>query len=569
VGLTAPEPYSKRPLVDIATDGQEEDRPATGRGQVLLRPSAVPSAGQADQLLHMYRLSDPALAELALEPLLQELLDRTKAILAVDTVAILLIDDLGRELVARAARGVEEEVERGVRIPLGGGFAGRIATERTPIFIADVDHADIMNPILREVGIRSLLGVPLIVEGSAIGVLHVGTLTPREFTEEDAALLQLAASRVAPAIERVRLFEALEREHRGAVALQRSLLPERLPDIPGVDAAARYLPARDEVGGDWYDVIELPRGLVGVAIGDVAGHGVRAAALMGQLRTGLRAYALEGHSPAETLKRLDRLLQAAQSRAMATAAYAVLAPETGEVVLANAGHPPGVVISASGEARLLDVASAPPLGALRYPTYNEHRTTLAPGDALLLYTDGLVERRDESLVDRIEELRATAAVVATADAMCTHITEALVPELGTADDVALVVVRTEPLQPTLQLRMPAEPSVLVYVRRALRRWLVGHGASAEDVSALVLAAGEACANAIEHAYAPRRAAYELHAAYAAGTVTLVVRDRGRWRPPRGENRGRGLKLVEAMVDELEVHADDRGTEVVMRRRIGS
>src|SRR5439155_4543772 len=123
----------------------------------------------------------------------------------------------------------------------------------------------------RQSGIRSMLGVPLIVEADLLGVLHVGTLQLRTFTNEDAALLQLAASRAAFAIERARLFEALEREHRVAVTLQRSLLPDRLPDLVGVRVAARYFPARDEVGGDWYDVIDLPGGQVGIAIGDVVG----------------------------------------------------------------------------------------------------------------------------------------------------------------------------------------------------------------------------------------------------------------------------------------------------------
>src|SRR4029453_9187271 len=143
----------------------------------------------------------------------------------------------------------------------------------------------------------------------------------------------------APAIERARLFEALDREHRGAVALQRSLLPDRLPDLVGIETAARYLPARDEVGGDWYDVVDLPGGSVGRATGDVAGHGLRAAALMGQLRTGLRAYALEGRAPGETLKLLDRLLQTLSGRGMATAGYAIVDPATGALRYASAGHP--------------------------------------------------------------------------------------------------------------------------------------------------------------------------------------------------------------------------------------
>src|ERR1700745_1337982 len=137
--------------------------------------------------------------------------------LARDTVAILLYEEDSDQLIARAAKGIEEEVERGVRLPLGQGFAGRIAAERVAIFIADVDHADILNPILRQKGIRSLLGVPLIVEGHLVGVLHVGSLTPRTFGEADLALLELAAARMAPAIERARLYLALEHEHRVAM----------------------------------------------------------------------------------------------------------------------------------------------------------------------------------------------------------------------------------------------------------------------------------------------------------------------------------------------------------------
>jgi anti-sigma regulatory factor (Ser/Thr protein kinase)/putative methionine-R-sulfoxide reductase with GAF domain len=550
-------------------DPQHSAQP--GHGQVFLGTSGSPPIGPgAEQLLHVYRLSEQALAELPLEALLDELLSRTREILSVDTVAILLLDENGKELVARAAKGLEEEVERGVRLPLGGGFAGRIAAERTPIFIADVDHADILNPILREKGIRSLLGVPLIVDGRAIGVLHVGTLERREFTNDDAALLQVVAVRAGPAIERAHLYAELDREHRSAVALQRSLLPEGVPDIVGVDIAARYLPARDEVGGDWYDVIALADGLVGLAIGDVAGHGVRAAALMGQLRTGLRAYALDGHPPGEVLKRLDRLLQTIRGEGMATAAYAVLDPGTGALRLSSAGHPPAVLVPASGEARLLESAPGPPLGTLPYGSYLETRAIVAPGETLMLYTDGLVERRREPLTAGLERLRLHASVVASADALCQRVLERLVPPEGADDDVAMVVVRNLPIAPQMRLRFPASPQVLAQIRQILRRWLHAHGASSQDIAALTLACGEACANAIEHAYSPGPMSFELEVAYGDGVVTLAVRDAGRWRAAsRDPNRGRGLLMIEATVDELDLRSTDTGTEVVMRRRIGS
>ncbi|HET6550167.1 MAG TPA: GAF domain-containing protein, partial [Solirubrobacter sp.] len=145
-------------------------------------------AWSPDMLHALQRVTDAALTYLSLEDLLQELLQRMTEILDTDTAAFLLLDDSAGELVARAAKGIEEEVEQGVRIPVGRGFAGRIAAERRPIAIEDVDHADIMNPILRERGVRSLLGVPLLVEGEVLGVLHVGTREPRHFSPADAEL---------------------------------------------------------------------------------------------------------------------------------------------------------------------------------------------------------------------------------------------------------------------------------------------------------------------------------------------------------------------------------------------
>ena len=253
----------------------------------------------------LQRVTDAALAYLPADELLTELLERITEILHVDTAAILLLEPSGEMLRARAAKGIEEEVEQGVRIPVGRGFAGRVAATRTAVTIEDVDHADILNPILREKGIRSLLGVPLLVTGRVLGVLHVGSLTPRDFTADDRELLQLAADRAAIAIEHAQLFE----ERRIAETLQRHLLPQELPAIAGLELACRYLPAGGtSLGGDWYDVFELPGGRVALAVGDVVGHGVVAAAVMAQLRTALRAYAAEGHPPALVVESVNRLM---------------------------------------------------------------------------------------------------------------------------------------------------------------------------------------------------------------------------------------------------------------------
>jgi serine phosphatase RsbU (regulator of sigma subunit)/anti-sigma regulatory factor (Ser/Thr protein kinase) len=534
-------------------------------GQVVLAPVS-PDLVSPDQLRPLSRLSDPALSELSLDEFLDELLVRVREVLSVDTVAILLLDRDTDQLVARAAKGIEEEVERGVRIPIGQGFAGRIAAERVAVFIADVDHADILNPILRDKGISSLLGVPLIVEGNLIGVLHVGSLTPREFGQQDLAALQAAAARAAPGIEQARLLSAFEHEHRVAMVLQRSLLPKRLIDFAGVSAAARYLPATDEVGGDWYDIFELPRGRLGVAIGDVVGHGVKAAALMGQLRTALHAYALEEHSPARTLELVDRFAQTIPDSAMATASYAIFDPDTGSLTVASAGHLPPLRVGAESVS-LIELPPAPPLGAIPYGSCAELQTTLLAGEMLVLYTDGLVERPNVRLNASIDKLRDIVSRARSADDACRLAVDELVPAEGPRDDVAMVALQNVRIPSELHMRLPADPRILADMRRLLRRWLRSSGSGDKTTLEITLAVSEACTNAIEHAYSPAPADFELHAATIDGVAEIIVRDAGQWRAPRGVNRGRGLKIIDTVMDEVVVNSAEGGTEILMRTRL--
>ena len=188
----------------------------------------------AERVRRLQAVTDAALAHLRLDELLEALLERTREILEVDTCAILLLDEDTNELVARAALGIEEEVEQGVRIPVGGGFAGRIAAEKRPVILDDVDHGHVLNPILREKGIKSMLGVPLVVEGDVQGVLHVGSLVPRAFQDDEVELLQLVGDRAALAIEHARLYEA-ERAAR-----------ERIEHVQAVtDAALAHLEVND------------------------------------------------------------------------------------------------------------------------------------------------------------------------------------------------------------------------------------------------------------------------------------------------------------------------------------
>ena len=510
-------------------------------------------------------VTDAALSYLSLNDLLTELLNRMTAILDADTAAFLLLDDAGEMLVARAAKGIEEEVEQGVQIPVGKGFAGRIAAERRPVVIEDVDHADILNPILREKGIRSLLGVPLLVEGRVLGVLHVGTLTPRLFTPADAELLQFAGDRAAMAIDRARLFH-----QRGVVdALQRTIVPERLPDVPGLQIAARYRSAtvRGGIGGDWYDVFPLARGEVALVVGDVMGHGLGAAALMAQIRTGLRAYALDGHPPDGVVERLNRLALSLGVRQMTTLAYAHLDLDAGRARVVSAGHLPPLLREPDGETRMLDVDRDPPLGVSPISRYHQREFELAAGATIVMVTDGAVEVRGEGIEHGLERLRALVAATDSPDAICDAIVRGDARGEPAEDDVAVLAAQVAPLPARLRTTWPAHADALARMRPLLRRWLRHWGADEDAIYDITVAVTEASANAVEHAYAPGKATFEVEASHTDGLITVVIRDRGQWRDPRGTNRGRGLMMMRALMEEVDVAHSEDGTTVELRRSL--
>ncbi len=510
----------------------------------------------------LQRVADAALAYLSEDELLPELLQRITEILHTDTAAILLLDETGKTLHARAAKGIEEEVERGVQIPVGKGFAGRIAAARQPIVIDDVDHADILNPILREKGIRSLLGVPLLAESRVLGVLHVGSLAPRRFTADERDLLQLAGDRAALAIQNAKLFE----QRRLAEVLQRRLLPD-LSQISDLELAARYLPASGAgLGGDWYDAFQLGGDRVAIATGDVVGHGVAAAAVMAQLRTALRAYAADGHAPSAAVERVNSLIWDLGPPTMTTLAYVVIDLERESLESVIAGHPPPLIISPGGEAAYLPLQGGVPLGTSRLARYRCDTHAFEAGSTVILYTDGLVESRRVSIDDGLARLRSLVAGQDDLEALCTRLVEGLVPP-ERADDVALVAARLPPLPERLSGRWPAETQALARVRRLLRRWLRAQGATADEISDITVACQEACTNAVEHAYRPGHNSFHLEATCDAGRVRIAVRDDGRWRPPRGTNRGRGISMMQQLMDVAEIRHTPDGTSVVLERTL--
>jgi putative methionine-R-sulfoxide reductase with GAF domain len=398
------------------------------------------AAGEAQgRLRALQSITDAALSRLDDHDFLPVLLDRARDVLRADTAALLLLDSPAGQLVAAAAAGLEEEVRQGVRIPVGRGFAGRVAASGKPVILDHVDHTTVLNPILMEKGIRSLLGVPLMAKGKVIGVLHVGSLTPRRFTSDDASLLQLAADRAALAVQSLRSAD----DRIAAAALQRSLLPSALPTAPGLQIAARYVPGSGAVGGDWYDVFGLPSGELGVVIGDVAGSGLQAAVVMGRMRSALRAYALETTDPAEVLDRLDRKIHHFEPGALATVLYAVVDPALERVRIASAGHLPPVVAGPGEAGSLVDMTGGLMIGV--DPRARRQVTTvkIAHGAVLCLYTDGLVERRERSLDEGLARL-CGVVVARPPEEVCASVMGAMVGGVPVRDDVALLALRRLP-----------------------------------------------------------------------------------------------------------------------------
>jgi anti-sigma regulatory factor (Ser/Thr protein kinase) len=414
--------------------------------------------------------------------------------------------------------------------------------------------------------------VPLVAAAGTIGAIGFRFPSHAALDEDRRELISTLGLQAGQALERAVLYASA---HSIAETLQRSLLPGALPEVAGADLAVRYLAAGDDIeaGGDWYEAIALPRGRIGLGIGDVVGRGVRAAAVMGQLRSALRAFAIDGDPPATVLARLARFAERLDQAALATAAYAVFDPGSGELRYGCAGHPPPLVVEADGRSRYLEDGRAAPLASWPGIVYRDAVARIEPGAMLLLYTDGLVERRRESLDVGFARL-ATAvagAVGRGSEEVCDHVLESLMGAAPSGDDVALIVLRRVPWPAQdLDIIAPARPAELSALRSAVRGWLSAAGAGAEEVSDVTLACGEALANAAEHAYRGGQTGRLRLRMRLDGDdgIVVTVRDDGSWRTSEPvPDRGRGLALMRMLMDSVEVERGDDGTEVVMRRTI--
>ncbi|HZR12540.1 MAG TPA: SpoIIE family protein phosphatase [Acidimicrobiia bacterium] len=421
--------------------------------------------------------------------------------------------------------------------------------------------------VLAPVPVASLAMIPIVGERHAIGVWVIGFADPQTFGRRQRAHFEHVAAEISVALERALLFEF---EQSVAAALQTSLLgPPAL--VEGAGHTARYLPAESalSVGGDWHDTIPLAERRIGVAVGDAVGRGLEAATVMGQLRSALGACALRSDTPAAAIDCLDEFAANIPAATSTTVAYAVVDLEHDWVDYCCAGHPPPLCVMPDGSSQLLEASRFWPLGCRTDVRRESARHPFPPGALLVLYSDGLVERRRRSLDEGFDRLvhavgdRARLPIDFIADGVLRE----LLADSDGVDDVVLLVLRSPVSSPTMLLRkLHATPGELATMRAELHQWLDMVGLPKEHALQLVMAVGEACMNVVQHAYTNElHQLVRLEGAVVGDEVLVSVTDTGTWKEHSTRSvGGRGMDLMRKLVPSVQVNRHPVGTTVVFR-----
>ncbi|MET7857932.1 SpoIIE family protein phosphatase [Streptomyces sp. NPDC005318] len=446
-------------------------------------------------------------------------------------------------------------------------------------------------PLASRFGRRSWAFLPLIVSGRTMGAWMAGFRHPVSFSPDERSVLTTVARMLAQALARA--GEA-ETERELSQGLQRSMMPTLDPDIPGMTVAARYVPTGGglQVGGDWYDMIPLPNGRIALVIGDVQGHDVRAAGLMGQLRIALRAYASEGHSPDAVLSRASRFLSGLTDAyddgretgpRFATCLYAEADPATGTLDIARAGHPDPVVISSDGTAVIRQTGGGLPLGIETDTDYPTTRVVLQPGDTIMLCTDGLIETGGHDLTTGWDRLRPvleqhTGDLEKLADALVqavhgptSHYTTGPLADRR-EDDIAVLVLRREAgptkraaTRRTAMTVAQAEPERIAAARQQLRE-LLHDWSDPEQVDAAVLLISEITTNVLLHTDGDALMVVEVGTDRGRRRLRVEVTDGSdelphKRRPGEMASSGRGLVLMQLLADAWGVEPRGAGKSI--------
>jgi serine phosphatase RsbU (regulator of sigma subunit)/anti-sigma regulatory factor (Ser/Thr protein kinase) len=458
-----------------------------------------------------------------------------------------LVPTEGPSLTAQAFRTQEPIVVARSEAPPGSAFAA----------------------VLDDEALDTVVFLPLVAGAQSVGVLDLGWRDgEHEIDEAELEHLGRLGTMFAEALAR---SIAAEFQRSVVATFQRALVPEEAYAAT-LDVAARYEPAEDlvTVGGDWFDVFDLDEHRMGLAVGDVVGNGIGAAAVMGRLRSALRAITLVVGDPGVALDQLDRFAADVRGALGTTVVLAVFDRRDGTLRYANAGHPPPVLFR-GGRADLLDAARSRPLGielAGAAPRVAAE-VALGPGDLFVAYSDGLVERRTEVIDAGIERLRAAVAA-GHADPI-EDLADALLADVGgvgqRTDDTVLLCARpADPASAHFSARVMADPTELALLRERLGAWFRERGVAEGVLEDVVLAVSEAVANSMEHAYGLDDAESVVVGAAVPGPIVVTVRDRGPWRPSlERSERGRGIRLMRSLMDEIEFSTSASGTLVRMTK----
>jgi serine/threonine-protein kinase RsbW len=543
------------------------------------------SARSPDALGHTRRQLAVAVAEQAALAL-----ERAQLQIEADQAAAdaALLAYLGEELeLPTTTRGRAQELVRALADELGAlSSVHLLDADGAPEIVAVDSASDLASvadddlerlaasALASERSVLELLGglrihaIALRARARALGALTIAVRP--EDTRVDAILLQRVATRAALALDNALLYE---RERDVSHSLQLSLLGGQPAPGRRTDVASAYLPATEalEIGGDWYDVLDLPGGARAFVVGDVVGHGLEAAKAMGQLRGAVRALAPIG-SPTDLLRNLDLFVDSVPEASMATLAYVHLDPESGRIRYACAGHPPPLVVGPDGATRYLWDGRSTPLGCSLGSTRAESEDALAHGETVVLYTDGLVERRNvglDAMLARLADAAREAAGSSPARLVDGVLSTMLADSLE--DDVCMLAFRLVTAD-HFSRALIASPGDVAAFRRALDAWLGDLRVPEMPRRDLVLAVAEAAANAAEHAYGFDGAgSIRVDVRREEdGTLSASVTDEGTWREPvESTERGRGIKIMRALMDDVAISSDARGTVVQMRLPVES
>ena len=409
-------------------------------------------------------------------------------------------------------------------------------------------------------------GIITVLSGAGDLALWLEHNAPRRIDADDRLLVRALVGHLSLAMQHVQQFETAR---EASLTLQRAMLPT---EQPPAGFAVRYEPAVPplEIGGDWYDVLEVRDGLIGIIVGDCVGRGLPAAAVMGQLRSSARALLLTGAEPGRLLDQLDSAAALIPGAYCATVFVGLLDTDSGTLQYSSAGHLPALLAWPESAPIALDGAGSVPLSVQRSQPRPQATQMLPPGSTLMLFTDGLVERKEHAIDAGIAKATKvlTTTLGSTAETIADAVLGELAPPSGYDDDVAIVVYR-RPAAP-LQIEVTAQPDRLSDIRAQLAVWLQGVGASESLIADIVLAGNEACTNSAEHAYRGHDVGtMRLDAALRGGEIVLNIVDFGTWKPPSGENpfRGRGIPLMRAVSDRIQLYQTSSGTTVEMVFRL--